>query len=107
MTGCLHKRGGSDNWYVRVHVPSESQAIIGKKEIWRSLGTADRRLAQKLAPACVAEILQEIELALLKAPRTATLGELENVVRRFYEGEVASDAEERTYDIESVRERLH
>ncbi len=106
MKDLVHRRGGSENWYVRVQIPLESQAVLGKKEIWRSLRTTDLKQARKFAHAKIAEIQREIEIALKSAPRTATRADLEDAVRRFYLGEVESDQHERSYDIGFVRERL-
>lgn len=106
MKGPVHKRGGSGNWYVRVQIPLESQGIIGKKEIWRSLGTADRKLANKLAHAKIAEVQREIELKIATGPKQATREDIQNAARRFYHYEVESDAEERVHDVAFVRERM-
>jgi hypothetical protein len=106
MKGPVHKRGGSSSWYVRVQIPLESQGIIGRKEIWRSLGTADKKRANKLAHAKIAEIQREIELAIESGPRAATREDIQNAARRFYQYEVQSDADERTHDVDFVRERM-
>jgi integrase len=106
MKSPVCKRGGSSNWYVRVQVPFESQKVIGKKEVWRSLGTPDRKLAAKLAHAKIAEVEREIELAVAAGPKLATRDDIEAAARRFYHYEVESDAEERVHDVDFVRERM-
>lgn len=98
MKAPVQRRGGSDNWYVRVQVSLESQKIIGKKEIWRSLGTPDRKLAVKLAHAKIAEIQREIELQVAAGPKLATRHDIEAAARRFYRYEVESDADERVHN---------
>ncbi len=102
----LHRRNGSDRWYVRVQVPTELQSVLKKSEIWRSLGTSERKLAAKLAPAKVAEILQDIERQRAAAPRSPSRSDLEDAVRRFYADEVESDLHERTFERDLTQERL-
>lgn len=41
----LHKRGGV--FYLRVRVPDVLRALVGKTEIWKSLGTGDLKEAQE------------------------------------------------------------
>lgn len=79
---------------------------MGRKEIWQSLGTSDRKVALKLAPAKIAEIQNKIEAARREAPRTPTRDELHDAVRRFYEDEVQADLDERAHEPDLVREFL-
>ena len=49
---CLVRRKGSSNWYYREAVPNDVRAILiardgtSRKEVWRSLGTAEKRAAK-------------------------------------------------------------
>lgn len=42
------RRGGT--YYIRVAVPKAVQAVIGRREIWKSLGTSEAPKARALAP---------------------------------------------------------
>lgn len=44
----LIKRSGSQCWYFRIAIPVDLQGIIGRKMIKRSLGTADKRKAERM-----------------------------------------------------------
>lgn len=52
------KRDGRElqNYEVRVQVPIPWRSAVGKKEVLRSLGTGDRRVAARLAPKVVADL---------------------------------------------------
>ena len=43
------RRPGSARYYVRVAVPKKLQAFLGKKEVWKSLGTSDPHVARAKA----------------------------------------------------------
>ena len=43
----LTKQKGSVSWYVRRAVPRDLVEIVGKREIWKSLRTADKPTATK------------------------------------------------------------
>ena len=47
----LVKQRSSDSWYVRRTVPQDIVKEIDKREVWRSLRTADKRLAERKARA--------------------------------------------------------
>lgn len=55
------KRNGRElqNYEVRVQVPLPWRSAVGKKEVLRSLGTGDRRVAARLAPQVVADLYSE------------------------------------------------
>ncbi len=47
------KRPGSASYYVRVTVPTDLRELYGKRQIWKSLGTASAAEARANAPAIV------------------------------------------------------
>jgi len=47
MTTNVRLRGSA--WYLRMAVPHDLQTVVGKKEIWKSLRTADHKEAGRLA----------------------------------------------------------
>ncbi|WP_148662174.1 DUF6538 domain-containing protein [Paraburkholderia phytofirmans] len=51
-----HPSGRSKNWYVRITVPVAIQSLIGKKEVRRTTGTADRTRARAEAARIEAEL---------------------------------------------------
>lgn len=102
----ITRRFGSDNWYVRVQVPLDSQEAVGRKEIWRSLKTSDRTKAKNLAPSITAIILREIAEKVRNAPRTPTREEIQAVVKQFYLDEVQADIDERAHEPDMVRDNL-
>lgn len=72
-------------WQVRVFVPKAMQARVGRKEIWRSLETADRRLAERRAVAKVVEIESEWEPAAQLGSSTVDLDPATIAVRIGYD----------------------
>ena len=68
------KRGGSARYYCRVAVPKDLQAIVGKRELWKSLGTADPRTARERGSVLVTAWLEEFaELRRKRQPSEADL----------------------------------
>ena len=55
----LLRRGG--NWYARRAVPRRHWERLGKRELVRTLGTADLRMAERLLPLALAELDRQIE----------------------------------------------
>lgn len=53
------KRPGSASYYVRVTVPADLRELYGKRQIWKSLGTASTSEARALAPAVLQELHDE------------------------------------------------
>lgn len=53
------KRPGSSSYYVRVTVPADLRELYGKRQIWKSLGTASGTEARTKAPAVVMEFQDE------------------------------------------------
>ena len=51
----IARRAGSASYYARLSVPKDLQAIVGKKEVWKSLGTKDARQARALVAPVLAK----------------------------------------------------
>ncbi|QFT45495.1 site-specific tyrosine recombinase XerD [Roseivivax sp. THAF40] len=105
----ITKRAGSDNYYVRYTVPLEQRASCGRAEIWRSLRTSDRRLAKRLAPQVLADILEEVAKANLpravqQEKRVPTRRELQVAAASVYQMKVEADLDERAHDTDFVRQ---
>ena len=47
------KRPGSSSYYVRLTVPADLREIYGRRQIWKSLGTASATEARAKAPTIV------------------------------------------------------
>ena len=45
----ITRRSGTSRYYVRAWVPQALQATLRKRELWKSLGTADPKEAKRLA----------------------------------------------------------
>jgi integrase len=94
----LYLRGGT--YYVRVAVPIDLQAGLGRREVWKSLGTKDRRAAARLLHHAMGEI-HAMFAAARAAPaaadgkRHALRGEFDRALRRFYADVDAAAAEAR------------
>jgi hypothetical protein len=52
----LAKQRSTVNWYVRRAVPRDLVAMVGKREVWRSLKTPDKTIALKRSRKVEAEI---------------------------------------------------
>lgn len=57
------KRGGSRYYYVRVKVPQGAREVLGKTELWQSLGTEDLAMARARAVVEVGRMREQIESA--------------------------------------------
>lgn len=57
------KRGGSRFYYVRVKVPQGAREVLGKTELWQSLGTEDFAVARARAVVEVGRMREQIEAA--------------------------------------------
>ena len=68
------RRKGSLNYYVRVTVPKELRAVWGKREIWRTLGTSNRKKAIASSYAVLADIQILFAGGHVKATTTAKYG---------------------------------
>jgi len=57
----LTHRSGSQNWYYKRDVPPELRAPGRSKQIWKSLGTSDRKRAEKAYAVTHADIELKLE----------------------------------------------
>ena len=89
------KRNGSANWYLRVRIPEDLiNAYGGKKEIWKSLRTADRREAERRGAGLRVQVLDEFMA--LREKRNLSDDSLMRFARDFYDRELQVDTDERT-----------
>jgi integrase len=82
----LLRRGG--RYTLRVKVPQELRSIVGKREVWRSLGTGDHRVALKrlrLASAEVDALFADAERKAADAGSVPSDVELHHLVRRWFD----------------------
>jgi hypothetical protein len=83
----LFRRGG--RYTLRVKVPRELRPILRKREVWRSLGTGDHRVALKrlrLASAEVDALFADAGRSAAVAASAPSDIELHHLVRRWFEG---------------------
>ena len=85
----LRLRG--DAWTFRVRVPDRLRPIIGKREIWKSLGTVPREQAERLAraesvrvDALFAQAERELETASKRSLASITDAELSEIARSYF-----------------------
>jgi len=103
------ERRGTRNLQIRVYVPERYQSTFGKKEITRSLGTPDRRVANERAPAIAADILEAIKASQTRherqeAPEFEPTGEqIDQAARYVYAALVRWDQNE-LLDVGTVEE---
>lgn len=83
------------HWQVRVQVPAEWRQAVGQKEVLRSTGTGDRRVAGQVAPQIVTDLYAEWRTLAGSAP-APTLADPKSVaVRIGYETMMAAMEERR------------
>lgn len=89
----IARRPGSTVYYARLGVPPDLQAIMKKKELWKSLGTREPREArEKVLPV----LMQwRAEFAELRKRREPTADDLQSAVWTHYETELEQDRRER------------
>lgn len=87
------RRAGSARYYVRCAVPVDLQAIINKKEVWKSLGTSDPKMARETAPAKIAEI--QAHFADIRQRQAPSEADLQSAVWNHYRTEIEHDRQER------------
>ena len=89
----IARRPGSTVYYARLGVPPDLQAIMKKKELWKSLGTREPREArEKVLPV----LMQwRGEFAELRKRREPTPDDLQSAVWTHYESELEHDRRER------------
>jgi integrase len=78
----ISRRSGSARYYVRAWVPKELQGALKKKEIWKSLGTADPKIAKRLARQVLDQWERDFDA--LRAKRTLTDHELQTAIWNRY-----------------------
>jgi len=103
----LKKRG--EIWGFRQRVPKDLVDIIGKREIWRSLKTRDRYIAQKRYPKILAEVEQEFEHAKAQSetgqPRSLTAVDTDWVARRWFRKELQKMIDHDTQQFNTIEEK--
>jgi hypothetical protein len=89
----IARRPGSAVYYARLGVPPDLQAIMKKKELWKSLGTREPREARdKVLPV----LMQwRGEFAELRKRREPTPDDLQSAVWSHYEGALERDRQTR------------
>lgn len=87
------RRAGSTMLYVRVTVPTPLRPSIGKREIWKSLGTSDRRQAEILAHNSLAEIKAMLDAH--RRRKMPTAEEIDRAVNVFARRELQLDLQTR------------
>ena len=88
------RRKGSLNFYVRVTVPNELRASLGKREIWKSLGTSSRKEALGLSHAVLADIHKLFAGG--EPSKEPTAADLKAAVRSFEWRELEYDLDQRS-----------
>lgn len=78
----ITRRSGSTRFYVRTWVPQELQPTLGKREIWKSLGTSDPKKAKRLALGVLDQWEREFDT--LRAKCTLTDHELQTAIWNRY-----------------------
>lgn len=87
------RRPGSARYYVRVSVPKKLQTILGKKEVWKSLGTSDPHVARAKALPVMSRWYAEFET--LMARREPNTADLQGAIWELYESGLEQDRRER------------
>jgi integrase len=89
----IARRAGSASYYARLSVPKDLQAIVGKKEVWKSLGTKDARQARALVAPVLAKWHAEFEE--LRRRRQATPDDVRAATWEHYKAEVEFHQQQR------------
>ena len=89
----IQRRGGSAVYYARLAVPKHLQSLIGKKELWKSLGVRDPKAARSAALPVLAGWRARFDD--LERRREPTPGDLQSAVWNHYEGGLTYDQRER------------
>lgn len=87
------RRPGSSRYYVRVTVPKKLQAFLGKKELWKSLGTSDPHAARAKALPIMSGWYAEFEA--LMARREPSAADLQAATWSHYSATIELDRLER------------
>ena len=87
------RRRGSLNYYARATIPKELRAAFGRREIWKSLGTPDRKEAIARSYAVFADI--ERQFAIARRRKKPGPDDLSRAVMNFEWLELEGDLAER------------
>jgi hypothetical protein len=85
----ITRRRGSSNYYCRGIVPKDIQHIVGKPEVWKSLGTSDPAEAKRRARPVLDEL--EARWAAIRAGRSISQADIEHTVWNRYRELVDGD----------------
>jgi len=105
----ITKRGKSNNFYVRYTVPVHLREAFGPSEVWKTLGTPDRKLARLKEPSVRAAIIAKVMKANSKVNNeevgfVPNREQLEQAAIQVYDWLVESDWSERAHDPAFVAE---
>ena len=89
----ITRRAGSSRYYVRAWVPKELQSTLRKKELWKSLGTADPKEAKQLARGVLIQWERDFET--LRTKRSFTEHELQSAIWNRYSELLQADERKR------------
>ncbi len=82
-------------YYVRVAVPADLQGALGRKEIWKTLGTSSPSEARRLAPGLLESVHRLFEEQRAKIAPSADA--VANAVWEFYRRELVLDEHDRLH----------
>lgn len=92
----IARRAGSASYYARLAVPKELREVMGKRELWQSLGTKDAREAKARVAAVLARWHDEFaELRRRRDARSATEDDLKAATWEHYTAELEHHHAER------------
>ncbi|MER2263895.1 site-specific integrase [Methylobacterium oxalidis] len=85
----IARRAGSASYYARLGVPKDLQPILGRRELWKSLGTKDAREAKARVATVLAQWHDEFaELRRRRDARPATADDIQAEVWAHYRDEL-------------------
>lgn len=87
----IRRRGAV--YYVVMPVPTHLQKVLGRAQIWKSLGTKDADVMRRTAPAVIAEFQRQF--AELEKSHYPTTDELRRLVQTYASDQIAEDAQYR------------
>jgi len=70
MSKHLHLTKRGETWVIRRRVPANIVDAVGKKEVWRTLGTKDKSVAVRRYPATLEALEREFEIATSRSDST-------------------------------------
>ncbi|WP_421994524.1 DUF6538 domain-containing protein [Roseococcus sp.] len=83
------RQGKDRNWTIRRIVPPELRPVVGKRELWASLRTPDKKIAAKRYHPAMVELEAELErarhtLAAVSPPAEPTEADIRAAIRRRF-----------------------